>query len=196
MATPTKNSFDLLLARLDPDADKAAAKYEELRLKLGRYFVWSCGCPESRADALSDETLDRVAIKLEQGTVIENLRAYALATARYIWLEHLPNLPDDSWGDKMPDVPDKTQEIEEPDDRYRCLEKCLDEAIKDESDRKLILAYYDAAEGEKNKDHRKKLAQSYGVEVNNLKVRACRLRKDLEKCIHDCLQNKTADVTK
>lgn len=193
---PTAKNFGLLLARLDPSADKAAEKYEDLRLRLVKYFVWSCGCPESRADDLADETLDRVALKLGQEAHVENVGAYALATARFIWLEHGRAPREDGWGDRLPDFPTQAPEAGEPDERYSCLETCLAEAIRDPSDRRLILDYYDAAEGEKNKDHRKQLARRLGMGAGALKVRACRLRKSLERCIRDCLEKKAAAVTK
>lgn len=193
----TKNGFELLLARLDPAADKAAEKYEDLRLRLVKYFIWSCGCPESRADDLADATLDRVASKLAQETAVENVRAYSLATARFIWLEHGREVREDGRGDDLPDIPAETPETDEPDERYTCLETCMDDAIRNPSDRKLILDYYDAEEGEKNKDHRKELARRLGMEVGALKVRACRLRKSLEKCVRECVEKKgSAAVTK
>jgi DNA-directed RNA polymerase specialized sigma24 family protein len=196
LTNPTKNSLHLLLARLDADLVKAAEKYEDLRLRLVNYFAWSCGCPESRADDLADQTLDRVALKLEQETVIENLRAYSLATARFVWLEHGRKVRESGWGDHPPDIPAGAREDEERDERYLCLESCLGEAIKHQSDRDLILDYYDAAEGEKNKNHRKKLAQRLGIDAGALKVRACRLRKSLEKCIRECLEKRAEVVTK
>lgn len=196
LTNPTNNSLHLLLNRLDADVEKAAEKYEDLRLRLVNYFVWSCGCPESRADGLADQTLDRVALKLEQNTNIENLRAYSLATARFIWLEHGRKVREESWGDEEPEIPVAPPEREERDDRYLCLDACLGEAIKSESDRRLILDYYDAAESEKNKDHRKKLAQKLGLDVGALKVRACRLRKRLERCIRECVEKRTKVVTK
>ncbi|HEY0173826.1 MAG TPA: hypothetical protein VGB98_22620 [Pyrinomonadaceae bacterium] len=186
----TNNGFQLLLARLDPAADRAAEKYEDLRLRLVKYFVWSCGCPESRADDLADATLDRVASKLEQDTAVDNVRAYSLATARFIWLEHGREVREDGWGDDLPDVPAETLPDDEPDERYKCLEACMDGAIRHPSDRELILAYYDAEAGEKNKDHRKELARRLGMEVGALKVRACRLRKTLEKCVRECAEKK------
>ena len=186
----TNKGFRLLLARLDPAADRAAEKYEDLRLRVVKYFVWSCGCPESRADDLADATLDRVASKLEQDTVVDNVRAYSLAAARFIWLEHGREVREDSRGDDLRDVPAETPVDDDPDERYKCLAACMDGAIRNPSDRELILAYYDAEAGEKNKDHRKALARRLGTEVGALKVRACRLRKILEKCIRECMGKK------
>lgn len=186
----TNTGFQLLLARLDPAPDGAAEKYEDLRLRLIKYFVWSCGCPESRADDLADRTLDRVAQKLEHETAVQNVRAYSLATARFIWLEHGREVREDGWGNELPDIPAEATPADEPDERYACLDECLNEAMRNPSDRELVLDYYDAEAGEKDKDHRKNLARRLGIEVGALKVRACRLRKILEKCVRDCLDKK------
>lgn len=186
-----KNGFELLLATLDPASGVAAEKYEDLRLRLTTYFLWSCGCPESEADDLADRTLDRVASKLEQGVSVESVRAYSLTVARFIWLERVREPREDSYGDDLPDVPAEAPADEEPDERYTCLESCLKEAIRNPSDRELILGYYDTEAGEKNKDHRKDLAGRLGIEVGALKVRACRLRKSLEKCIVECVASRS-----
>lgn len=192
MATLTRKGFALLLLTLDHVADKAAEKYEDLRLRLVQYFRLSCACPQAWADALADKTMDRIALKLEQGTQVEKIRAYALATARYIWLENKDILREQNLGDELIDIPNQAQVGEESDDHYLCLKQCLDTAIKDKADRDIILKYYDAAEGEKNKDHRKKLAQSLSIHPGALKVRAFRLRKILEECIRDCLKSEAA----
>ena len=49
MAILTATAFALLLGRLNADENKAAAKYEELRLKLVKCFVWR-GCAAANAD--------------------------------------------------------------------------------------------------------------------------------------------------
>lgn len=188
LTNPTNNSLHLLLAKLDPDIERAAAAYEELRGRLVAYFAWSCGCPESWTEDLADQTLDRVARKIEEGTKVESARAYALTAARYIWLEHTRKVREQGWGDEQPDIPAPPPEEDDyADDRHRCLDACLDDSIRSPADRRLILDYYDAAEGEKNKDHRKHLAERLGLDMNALKVRACRLRKSLENCIRECL---------
>lgn len=188
----TRKGFALLLSNLDPVADKASEKYEELRIRLVHYFRLSCACPQAWADALADKTIDRIALKLEQGTQVEKIGAYALATARYIWLENKDVLREQNLGDELIDIPDQAQVDEESDERYLCLKQCLDTDIKDKADRDIILKYYDAAKGEKNKDHRKKLAQSLSILPGALKVRAFRLRKILEECIRECLKTEAA----
>src|SRR4249919_1835401 len=59
--TITAGRFAGLLARLDPDPDRAAAEYERLRRALGKFFDWR-GHPAP--DECADETLDRLARKL------------------------------------------------------------------------------------------------------------------------------------
>ncbi len=59
--TLTQAALDSLLAWLDPDRDRAGAKYEAIRTRLIKVFVCR-GCPE--AEDLADETINRVASKL------------------------------------------------------------------------------------------------------------------------------------
>ena len=186
MAELTAEAFGLLLVRLDADERVAAGKYEELRLKLVKFFVWKRSCAESEADALADETLDRVSAKLAQKIEINNVNAYALEVSRFVWLEFIRKKKEDGYGDDLPEIAVAPQVYEEPNLRLDCLKKCLAEVSSNDSDRRLILGYYGAADGEKNKMQRKNLAETLGLTMNTLKVKACRLRERLERCINDC----------
>ena len=186
MAELTAESFGLLLARLDSDEANAAGKYEELRLKLVKFFIWQRSCAESEADALADEALDRVSAKLAQDIEIKNVNAYALEVSRFVWLEHIRKKKEDAYGDDLPEIAVEPEIAGDPNARLLCLKKCLTETSKSESDRRLIIDYYGAAEGEKNKSQRKTLAEKLGLTMNTLKVKACRLRERLERCINDC----------
>ncbi len=184
--TPTTSALDHLLSSLDSDPDIAAEKYETLRQKITKLMCWK-GCPESRADALADQTLDRIGEKLAQGEAIRNIASYAAGVARFVHLEYVRRSKDDAVGDDLPEVavaPD-VPVLDDEDGRMRCLRKCLGEVAPADADRNLIVAYYDA-EG-KNKDNRRRLAESLGLTANALKVRACRLRAKLERCINDCV---------
>jgi DNA-directed RNA polymerase specialized sigma24 family protein len=189
LSTLTANSFELLLTALDPDQMQAAVKYETLRSKLTHILMWR-GCSESDADELADRTLDRVAGKLAEGETVENLPAYSASVARFIWLEHSRRKKEDAVGDDMPEVavdPDVSV-FEEPDRRTECLRDCMAETIPNPTDRRIIIGYYDTETNEKNKHARKRLADSLDITVNALKVRACRLREKLERCVNDCLE--------
>ncbi len=186
MAELTAEAFGLLLVRLDADDALAAGKYEELRLKLVKFFVWQRRCAESEADALADETLDRVSSKLAQKIEIQNVNAYALEVSRFVWLEYVRQKKEDAYGDDLPEIAAPPEISEEPNVRLEHLKKCLAEISKDDSDRNLIIGYYGADAGEKNKIQRKNLAEKLGLTMNTLKVKACRLRERLERCINDC----------
>lgn len=177
----------MLLTRLDADQDIAAEKYEVLRMKIIHLLRWR-GCAESDADELADQTLDRVAAKLTAGEAIENLNAFAGGVARFIWLEHSRKNKADAVGDDLPEIPVEPDLsfLDDADDRMKCLRKCVVVTFTDE-DSRLVVGYYDTDAGEKIKDARKRIADSFGLTLNALKVRACRLRMRLEACINDCL---------
>jgi DNA-directed RNA polymerase specialized sigma24 family protein len=179
----------MLIDRLDPDETVAAEKYELLRQKLIKCLAWK-GCPEIQADALADLVLDRVSAKLGQGENIKNVNAYAYEVMKFVWLEHCRRHKEFTVGDDMPDVAvhPNTEIFDEPDLRMRCLRKCLAEVVPEERDRRLIIGYYDAEPGEKNKDKRKNLAKELDLSMVSLKVKACKLRVRLEQCINDCVQ--------
>ncbi len=186
MAELTAEAFGLLLVRLDENESVAAGKYEELRLKLIKFFIWQRRCAESEADALADETLDRVSVKLARNIEINNVNAYALEVSRFVWLEHIRRRKEIGYGDDLPEIAVPPETAEESDWRLACLRKCLIEVSQNESERHLIIGYYGAETGEKNKNQRKNLAEKLGLTMNTLKVKACRLRERLERCINDC----------
>jgi len=180
----TAEGFEKLLNQLDDDSRRAGEKYEQLREKLTRFFLWR-GVLNLHADVLADESLDRVAKKLTEGVEIENISAYACEVSRFVWLEHTR---------KNKEIP--TDETPEPvsapapvdsDERLAYLNKCMQEVVKDEDERRLIVAYYDPDPGEKIKETRRKIAEKLGITTNYLKQKASRLRIRLEKCIRECI---------
>lgn len=182
----TATSFQILLDRLENDP----SKYEELRFKIAHLLRWR-GCAESHADDLADVTLDRVAAKLASGEAVENIHAFAAAVARFIWLEHSRKNKADAVGDDLPEVAvEPAIDIDDPDARMRCLRRCVATKFSDE-DRRLVVNYYDTDADEKAKSARRRLADSFGLTLNALKVRACRLRMRLEKCINECVSGVT-----
>ncbi len=196
MAEISPEDLQGLLNRLDPDPSIAAERYELLRLKLVRCVVWK-GCPEIYADALADTTLDRIAKKIGDGEVIENLNAYAGEVLKYVSLEQSRRMKERPAGDDIPEIavePDLSF-LDEPDVRLNCLRRCMNEVVPENDDRALIIGYYDADAGKKNKDQRKELAERFGLTMNTLKVKACRLRARLETCINNCVL-RAAGVTK
>lgn len=185
VSTLTASSFKALLERLDNDP----VKYEDLRMKIAHLMRWR-GCYESDADDLADRTLDRVAQKLIAGEEVENLNAFAAAVARFIWLEHSRKKREEAVGDDLPEVAvEPDLDIDDPEPRLRCLRRCVVNFSDD--DKLLVVGYYDTDAGEKAKNARKRLAERFGLTLNALKVRACRLRMRLENCINDCVERVT-----
>jgi len=173
----TQEQFNELLDWLNPDREKAAAQYEWIRKRLIKIFV-SRGShiPEE----LADSTINRVARKLPEirdGYVGEPAH-YFSGVASYIWRESLRK-------ERMPAIappsPSVANEDEERD--YACLEKCL--AKLPTSERDLAISYYQQEKHAKI-DHRKKLAEKIGLAMNALRIRACRIRAGLLKCVEIC----------
>jgi DNA-directed RNA polymerase specialized sigma24 family protein len=188
MTALTPGSFERLLGRLDSNSVQAAEKYELLRQKLINSLIWK-SCPESEAEALVDTAFDRIANKLSAGEEIKNITAYAGEVARFVWLEHIRRYKELAVGERLPEIAvvHNFEVLTDPDLRTRCLRKCLAEVVPDDRDRSLIIGYYDLKTGEKNKDHRKNLAQKLNLTMTTLKVKACRIRERLEKCINECV---------
>ena len=87
MAVPwelTASAFDRLLLRLDPDPSRAAVAYETLRLSLTRFFDWRGA---HFPDECADETMNRLARRLDEGAAVADIRSFALGIARLVLLE-------------------------------------------------------------------------------------------------------------
>src|SRR5260370_8709895 len=79
----TEEEFDQFLAKLDPDRDIAAGKYQTLRRKLVDLFEHrACRAAED----LADETIDRIARKLKTEE-IRNIHLFAHGVALKVYLE-------------------------------------------------------------------------------------------------------------
>jgi DNA-directed RNA polymerase specialized sigma24 family protein len=185
----TADSFRRLLAALDPDAERAGSRYEELRRTLIRFFEWR-GAPYPEEHA--DETFDRVSKKLAGGLAIANIGGYCYEVARLVCLEALK--PRASQVVPLDGSP--TRSIAAPsalpppiEARLACLERCLAELPPDQRD--LILDYY-RDDGRARIERRKALADRFGVPRETLANRAQRLRDRLERCVALCLERRGA----
>jgi DNA-directed RNA polymerase specialized sigma24 family protein len=190
----TEAAFNRLLARLDSDRERAGEKYEQMRSKLNSFFRWrGCSNPEER----TDQTLDRLARRIELGTDIhlENLAAYVHGVALNILREHWREQGKAAEGLSSLAVtieastyPQEQQEHEDAQAQSRrqllCLERCM-EALPLES-RRLVVKYH-SPEGARIAE-RKRLASALGLPLNTLRVRACRIRAALEACVENCMK--------
>jgi DNA-directed RNA polymerase specialized sigma24 family protein len=172
-----QEQFDELLRWLDPNRDKAAARYEWIRRRLVKIFV-SRG--SHTPEELVDNTINRVARKLPEvrGAYVGEPAHYFCSVASYIWRESLRKDKASAVAPPTPLMPSVEDERD-----YACLEKCLEELSK--SDRDLAIAYYQQEKNAKI-DNRKRLAEQMGLAMNALRLRAFRIRASLLKCVELC----------
>ena len=181
----TEDSFNNLLEALDSDRHRAAQGYEHLRRSLIKYFGWR-GSIYSERDA--DETIDRVAHKLGEDIVIDDLYTYSLGVARNVAFESLRAQSKEVASlDESPILINDSKEQEEFDRRFDCFEDCL--AQLPAAKRDLILAYYDGDKQAKIAN-RKRIADEAGIPIGRLRIQAHRIRDTLEQCITNCLSEK------
>ena len=181
-------SFEEILAWLNPDRDVAATMYVQLRHDLAKMFMWGrCADPEG----MTDEAFDRVAKKVRdvKPTYEGDPRLYFRAVANNLIKENhkkiktqLPMEDIDLAGPPVSETEDETNA-----DMEECLQLCLQKLGTDK--RELILGYY-AKEKQAKIDHRNELAQKFGITVETLRVRVFRIRESLAECISRCLKRK------
>lgn len=183
--TLTHDALEKLLNSFSPDRDEAAAQYEAMRRKLVRFFEWR---GIDAADEHADETINRVARRIDEGQSIDNLKSYFYGVARMVYLEalrdreHAPIALDDAIHDLREEI---TQEMEQ-DPRVVCLDRCL-ESLPPQN-RYLIVNFYEEEKRAKI-ELRQDLADRLQISINALRIRAHRIRVNLEECISTCLQS-------
>lgn len=176
----SEETFEALLDWLDSDREQAAIKYEEIRSKLIKYFS---STTHADAEALTDETINRVARRLNdvKDQVYGERVRYFYGVARKVLLEYLrrkhPQQESGSAADSA------RIELE-----YGCLEECI--AKLSPENRELVMRYYDA-DGRERIEQRKLLADELGIAPNALRIRAFRIRAELEKCLKECVERKS-----
>jgi RNA polymerase sigma factor (sigma-70 family) len=181
-------SFEEILAWLNPKRDVAGAMYVQLRHDLEKFFI-----SRSSADpeGLTDEVLDRVARKIREikPSYVGDPRAYFFAVANNLVKENFRKIKTHASSEDIDLSPQLTTEGEQDDtDIHNCLDKCLQKLSVEQ--RKLIVEYY-AKEKQAKIDHRNELAQRFGISVETLRVRVFRIRASLEECIERCLERKS-----
>jgi RNA polymerase sigma factor (sigma-70 family) len=177
-----RQALEALLRRLGPSPESAAKEYETIRRKLTLFFEMRC---TSSPEGLADETIDRVARKLDDGEPVDNVRAYFYGVARRVFLEWNRRETRERAAVEAqrqlsaPDVPSELNEA-----RIDCLKSCL-LSLPEES-RQLILSYYDVGR-RPSEETRKALAERLGLTYGNLKIKAYRIREQLAECLRVCL---------
>ena len=180
-----ERSLRRLLTALDADPERASERYEALRLRLMRVFLWE---RQPDAESLADQAIDRVARRVNEGVDVVDVPAYAHRVAELILLEARRA------GQRREAALDAHARLSPPDHssaaverRHACLEACL--ARLEPEQRDLILRYY-SADGRARIEQRDALAKAHGIPLGALRNRALRMREKLEECITACLSRR------
>lgn len=182
-------SFQEILAWLNPDRELAGAMYVQLHHDLTKIFMWRrCSDPEG----MTDEVFDRVAKKVAtvRPTYEGDPRLYFRAVANNLIKENLKKIGTHVSLDDVDLSTRQTTENENEEEliaREECLQSCLQELSGDKRD--LIRDYY-AKQKQAKIDHRSELARELGISLPALRVKVFRIREALEKCIDRCLKTK------
>jgi len=191
MNSLTQEEFARFLARLDSDINRAADGYELLRRKLVKLFERKkCLAPED----LADETMDRVARKLEKEE-IRDIASFAHGVAMIVSMESQRNHgklfsihdryanEDSLVGDPDPEtsIVDSMQNAKD----LGCLQKCLRKLPA--TDHQWILEYYQG-ERQARIRQRQDLAKKLGLSIVALRTEANGIRDKLKKCFMKCLR--------
>lgn len=178
------DSFDDLLAWLDPDREVAGQKYEVIRAGLIRIFV-SKGF--SDAEDLADETIDRVIKRLPdiretyEGEPVRYFRGVTRNIIRERWRKK--EIATDQ-------IPESTAQSESTSDKYECLLRCLKFLTREK--RELIVDYY-LYQGHDKVEHHRRMAEELGISEGALRTRGHHIRAALEKCVLKCIKSLTKE---
>jgi DNA-directed RNA polymerase specialized sigma24 family protein len=184
----TREGFDLLLAQLDAEREKAGEKYEVLRRKLIKFFGW---WGSDDADELADEAFDRVARKLAAGEVVRDLNGYLVGVARLIFKEHVRGqIRMRATVEHLPREPSTADDPVDDEARHDCCENCLSKLQPQSRD--LVVRYYQMHEHNRAGE-REALSARMQIPLNLLRVRAFRIRRKLGECLDACLKNRTGE---
>jgi len=191
----TPEAFALLLKWLDSEPERAGEQYERMRRKLIEFFEHHrCSISAELADA----AFDRIGHKLAAGDVIRtsNHSAYCYGVARNIMREYWRRPEREQFDPDTPQTSERlaaesiaAQRAEQTEvygaQRLECLDHCLQRLAQE--NRELIEIYYRGEEVEWNAN-RHALARQLGISYGNLRIRAHRIRRDLEQCVQQCIR--------
>jgi DNA-directed RNA polymerase specialized sigma24 family protein len=193
----TREAFDRLLGELHPDIELAGEQYEKIRQKLVKLFQWR-GC--ALAEECTDETFNRVMLKIGEGTRLWTDDPYsyfhgvALNVLREYWrgLEQTARkfnelTPPPSLSADPEELMLNEMEHLEKERLLECLNQCM-QKIPPESLH--LITRYHLGEEAPNKVRRKELARRLGIPLNALRIRAYRIRIEIEECVEKCLKKK------
>jgi DNA-directed RNA polymerase specialized sigma24 family protein len=174
----TSESLEKLLDAFSDDKAEAALAYTNLRDSLVRFFELK---GVSDPDKAADETIDRIAGKLQQNTKIEDVRKFAFGVARFVFLERFRREQSRLHSLDMFVLKDSESREFGPSDEIAAFRECFKGLYDHERD--LLLRYFEDLPADELFEKRQKLADREKIEINALRNRVSRLRKRLEDCL-------------
>ena len=207
MAVPGKNRWTLsedafrrLLAFIDADPQQAAGAYQQIHSKLARFFEWK-GCVPGVEFA--DETMDRLARRLEQGLESQPGNPYlyihgiAQNIARERWRRGPFPQSIEEVAPKHVSVPSFQPQLTkartaDTDRRLVCLHECLDRLAP--SHRELLVAYHLEGSGV-HISRRRDLAARLNLPAAALRLRVYRIRQQLTRCVTRCADTRVETIS-
>jgi DNA-directed RNA polymerase specialized sigma24 family protein len=191
----TQEAFFRLLTELHPDREQAGELYEKIRQKLVKMFQWR-GCVF--AEECADETFNRVAQKIGEGTTLrtDNPYPYFYGVALNVLQEYrrsrerLAKTLEETRPSQAFSINPEELMLREMGQREKkrlldCLSHCLHK-LPPESFH--LITRYHQGEGASDKVRRKELAQALNIPLNALRIRAYRIRAEIEECVENCLK--------
>jgi hypothetical protein len=173
----TPEAFGKFLRWLSADDEQAVQEYQTIRKKLVRYFIHK-GCADP--DRLFDRVIDIIVGKIEACGECSNPLAYSYGVARNVWREDIREpksvelVPEFHSGKYFDEG---THELE-----LKCLDGCMNQLSPNDRD---VVVRYHQSQGHDKIETRRLLADGFGG-VNALRIKMCRIRRDLRACIVDC----------
>ena len=173
----TPDGFGRFLRWLSDNDESAVLEYQTIRRKLVRYFIHK-GC--SDPDELFDQTVDIVIRKIEVCAEYSSPLAYCYGVARNVWYQDMRERKNVELAENLvsPEVPDMRVREQE----LKCLDLCMDQLSPTDRD---VITRYHQGQGRDKIETRRLLADGLGG-VNALRIKMCRIRKELRTCVVQC----------
>ena len=188
----TQAAFDRMLKELDPDRERAGERYEQIRQKLTKFFQWR-GCTNS--EEFADRTIDRAARRIGEGAEVHSRDVYlffhgiAINVLREHWKEvqrvEVKSLDDSVEFHKAAESNQGQDERAQNEQRLECLDGCVEKLPPQQL---LLITQYHQGEGGAKIARRNELAAQLRIPLNALRIRAYRIRGELESCVSECVK--------
>jgi DNA-directed RNA polymerase specialized sigma24 family protein len=187
----TKEAFDKLLDSLAEDRESAGERYLEIRSNLIRFFQWrGCHSPEDHAD----ETINRIAKRVSECEEIRTPSSYYLGVARMVLLEvNKARIKEQQFFGEISSSLIASVPPEESEERINCLRDCLQRLSAE--NRELIIQYYSGEKRDKI-EIRRQLSRRLGIPVNTLRMRALRIREQLQRYVESHQEHNATKIIK